>query len=136
MFPYIWIVGIPITLWAMLKGVLLLASVKLPNYPAHPRLRMRLLLLWLTITGLELVVEIFLIIGIFSVAILVGKLYAWNVRILTYFSDYYLKIDYLICILVILMFLGEWSFGVLFFIVGIGFVAFVSYIWHVVYILY
>ena len=34
------------------------------------------------------------------------------------------------------MFLGEWSFGVLFFIVGIGFVVFVSYVWHVVYILY
>ena len=70
---FVWIIGIPITIWGLFHGLLLVLSVKLPNYPSHPRIRTSLLVSWLIITMIELVLAILSVIFIFGFAIIIGK---------------------------------------------------------------
>ena len=84
--PYIWIVGLPVTIWGCIQGLLLVLSVKLPNYPSNPRIRTCLLLSWLIVTMIELVMAIIFAILIFTFIILVGKHVYHNI-VLKYVKD-------------------------------------------------
>ena len=71
--PYTWTIGIPISILGLLQGILLILSVKLPEYPSNPRSRAMILLSWLIITMIEINLAAIFTVVIFAVLILLGK---------------------------------------------------------------
>ena len=71
--PYTWTIGIPMSIMASLQGILLILSVKLPEYPSNPRRRAMILLSWLIITMIEINLAAISTVVIFAVLILLGK---------------------------------------------------------------
>ena len=71
--PYTWTIGIPISILGLLQGILLILSVKLPEYPSNPRSRVMILLSWLIITMIEINLAAIFTVVIFAVLILLGK---------------------------------------------------------------
>ena len=71
--PYTWTIGIPISILGLLQGILLILSVKLPEYPSNPRSRAVILLSWLIITMIEINLAAISTVVIFAVLILLGK---------------------------------------------------------------
>ena len=71
--PYTWTIGIPISIHGLLQGILLILSVKLPEYPSNPRSRAMILLSWLIITMIEINSAAIFTVVIFAVLILLGK---------------------------------------------------------------
>ena len=71
--PYTWTIGIPLAIVGLLQGILLVLSVKLPEYPSNPRIRAIILLSWLIITMIEINLAAISTVVIFAVLILLGK---------------------------------------------------------------
>ena len=71
--PYTWTIGIPISIHGLLQGILLILSVKLPEYPSNPRIRAIILLSWLIITMIEINLGAISTIVVFTMLILLGK---------------------------------------------------------------
>ena len=71
--PYTWTIGIPLAILGLLQGILLVLSVKLPEYPSNPRIRAIILLSWLIITMIEINLAAIFTVVIFAVLILLGK---------------------------------------------------------------
>ena len=71
--PYTWTIGIPLAIVGLLQGILLVLSVKLPEYPSNPRIRAIILLSWLIITMIEINFGAISTIVVFTMLILLGK---------------------------------------------------------------
>ena len=71
--PYTWTIGIPLAIVGLLQGILLVLSVKLPEYPSNPRIRAIILLSWLIITIIEINFGAISTIVVFTMLILLGK---------------------------------------------------------------
>ena len=71
--PYTWTIGIPLAIVGLLQGILLVLSVKLPEYPSNPRIRAIILLSWLIITMIEINLGAISTIVVFTMLILLGK---------------------------------------------------------------
>ena len=71
--PYTWTIGIPLAIVGLLQGILLVLSVKLPEYPSNPRIRAIILLSWLIITMIEITLGAISTIVVFTMLILLGK---------------------------------------------------------------
>ena len=70
---YIWSLGFPLAITGLIQGLLLVLSVKLPDYPSNSQTRAILLLVWLVITMIEIVVATVLGLVIFIFSVLIGK---------------------------------------------------------------
>ena len=71
--PYVWTIGVPLSIIGFLQGMLLFLSVKLPDYPSNPRIRTALLLSWLVISMIEIVLATVLVVLLFAFSILSGR---------------------------------------------------------------